>query len=96
MARPDPAAVRPGTLRALPARLQQEHQLLPFGVSEGALLVAGPAVPDDAAMEQVRRQTRLEPRFHLIMPSDFERLRARCRRLSPAARYNRKQDASLQ
>jgi bacteriophage N4 adsorption protein B len=71
----EPGQVRPALLRTLPARLQREFELLPFHVQHGALYLAGPRIPGDTVLDQVRRFTRLEPRFHLITPSNFRAVR---------------------
>lgn len=72
-----PEGVRPALRRALPARLQYEWNLAPFRVERGELHLAGPSAPGDPAIEQIRRFTRLEPRFYLMTPSDFRALRLR-------------------
>lgn len=71
----EPGRVRPALQRTLPARMQHEFEILPFHVQHGALYLAGPRIPGDTVLDQVRRVTRLEPRFHLITPSNFRAVR---------------------
>lgn len=75
----EPGGIRPALRRALPERLQLEFGLMPFRVEQGELHLAGPSVPGDPEMDEIRRFTRLEPRFHLMTPSDFQDLRTRPR-----------------
>jgi len=71
-----PGEVAPRTARLLPRRLQTRLKVLPFRVEQGALYLAGTAVPDDQVTQQLQRFTRLEIRFHLITPTNFAALQA--------------------
>jgi adsorption protein B len=73
-ARPEAADVRPGVARSLPRRVMQELQVLPFRIEDGKLLLATPSVPVSDAAERLRRFTRLEVRFHLVLPGQYDRL----------------------
>ncbi len=78
----DAAGVAPAAARALPVRLVEEFHLLPFRVHDGALFLAGPGIPDDRIAAEIRRISRLEPRFHLMTPTAFRALQPRVRRAS--------------
>ena len=68
------AAISPRVTRALPARIARKWKVLPFRVAEGQLFVAGPELPSAAMTEDLRRFSRLSPRFHLVTPSEFDAL----------------------
>ena len=67
----------PAIWRTLPARVVREWKVLPFKVMSGSLFVAGPEPPSDDMEHALRRFTRLEIRFHLITPTNFEELAER-------------------
>lgn len=67
-----PLDVSPRIARALPVKVVEEWQVLPFRIEAGELFVAGPRIPDDAMHDEIRRFTRLEVRFHLMTPSEFD------------------------
>ena len=48
--------------------------MLPFQVTEGALLLASPELPTPERTAAVRSFTALEIRFHLVTPSEYEQL----------------------
>lgn len=75
LARLHPQDVPRLVARTLPAALVRRWKVLPFKVSCGSLFVAGPEPPTEALEQELRKFTRLEVRFHLLPPSDFERLR---------------------
>jgi hypothetical protein len=60
--------------RALPERVAREWRVLPFQVTEGALLLASPALPTPQLTAALRSFTALEIRFHLMTPSEYEHL----------------------
>lgn len=70
-----PALVPPAVARLLPVNLVRRWKVLPFRVAHGNLFLASPEPPDESLEHELRRFTRLEIRFHLVTPSDFERLR---------------------
>jgi hypothetical protein len=75
LARVAPADVPRRIARTLPAAVARKLRVLPFKVAEGGLCVATPDVPTDAVQQIVQRYTRLEVRFHLVTPGNFEDLR---------------------
>ncbi len=60
--------------RSLPAAVIRRWKVLPFRVASGNLYVASPEIPSDDMERDLRRYTRLEIRFHLIPPADYDRL----------------------
>jgi adsorption protein B len=72
--RVQPPDVAPQVARSLPKRVIDELQVLPFRVEDGKLLVATPSVPAFTVTATLRRFTRLEVRFHLVIPQRYERL----------------------
>ncbi len=76
LARLTPDEVPRSIARTLPASVIRRWKVLPFRVACGSLFVAGPELPDQTLEQELRKFTRLEIRFHLLPPSDFERLRA--------------------
>lgn len=70
-----PAEIHPAVARALPAALVRRRKVLPFKVAHGNLFLASPELPAESVERELRSFTRLEIRFHLVTPSDFERLR---------------------
>lgn len=65
----------PGAIaRSLPAALMRRWKVLPFRVASGNLYVASPEIPCERMEQDLRRYTRLEIRFHLVTPSDYEKL----------------------
>jgi bacteriophage N4 adsorption protein B len=70
-----PATVNSTTARSLPVSLIEQFAIIPFRADSGALLIAGPEFPPDALLSEIRRFTSLQPRFHLITPSNFRALR---------------------
>lgn len=71
----DPLRVARRVARALPLHLVESCRLLPFRVSGGHLFVASPEPPEEAILSKLARFTRLPVRYHLVTPSNFERLR---------------------
>lgn len=71
----DPARLHPRVARALPGSVVRRWNVLPFRVAEGALDVAGPCAPEEDALREIARFTRLEVRFWLLKPSRFNELR---------------------
>ncbi len=64
--------VRREVARSLPADVAQKWKVVPFRVEDGKLLVASADVPEKGASEELERFTRLEIRFHLVIPSDLK------------------------
>jgi adsorption protein B len=61
-------------LRALPLHVAREWKVLPFKIAENSLYVAGPGLPTQEMTDALRGFTSLELRFHLITPSEFEKV----------------------
>jgi adsorption protein B len=74
----DPLQVPSRVARALPQRLQRERRLIAVKVESGQLHLASPTVPDDTVQEEIRKHTRLSPRFVLVTPNNYRQL---CERL---------------
>ncbi len=72
--RVDAADVPSGVARALPAPVARQWRVLPFKIAEGGLFLAGPELPLPAMMAAIRPFTALEVRFHLMAPSEFQKL----------------------
>jgi adsorption protein B len=73
-----PIAARPAatnTVRALPAAVARKWKVVPFGISGGRLLLAGPELLSDQTLVELRRYCSLEVQFHWITPAEFERIR---------------------
>jgi adsorption protein B len=70
----DPDAVSRRVAHAIPEHAVREFQVLPFRVAEGSLFLAGPDIPSAEVTAALRRFTSLELRFHLVTPSEFEKL----------------------
>ncbi|MEO8100687.1 MAG: glycosyl transferase family protein [Acidobacteriota bacterium] len=76
IARVDASAVSSGIAHALPERFVREWAVLPFRVEQGALFLASPEAPTAAMTGALTTFTRLETRFHLVTPAEFENLAA--------------------
>jgi adsorption protein B len=71
---PDPDTVSIPITRSLPAALSRKWRVLPFRVAAGELYVAGTDLPDETMQTEIRRFIKLELRFHLVTPTDYEEL----------------------
>ena len=71
----EPDSIPPRVARALPGDLLERCGVVPFRIEDGGLHLAGPWIVDAETQEKLQRYTRLELRFHLTPPSDYERLR---------------------
>ncbi len=69
-----PREVRRNAVRALPRGLTSRYRVLPFKIDSGALFLASPEIPTQDLTDELRGFTRLELRFHLVTPSNFEEL----------------------
>jgi hypothetical protein len=72
----DPLDVRPNVARALPEHLVRRWRVLPFRVENGALFLASPEAPSAELTTQLTEFTRLDLRFHLLPPHEFDSLSA--------------------
>lgn len=68
-------SIPPRVARALPGDLLESCGVIPFRIEDGGLHLAGPWIVDAQTQEKLQRYTRLELRFHLTPPSDYEKLR---------------------
>jgi len=69
-----PREVSQRVARSLPKRVIRELQVLPFRVEDGKLLLATPGIPPGSTASAVKRFTRLDVRFHLVLPDQYQRL----------------------
>jgi MshEN domain len=70
----NPGDAPPNVARHFPARVVRKCRTIPFRVESGCLLVAGPELPTDEVERELKEHTQLKIRFHLITPSNFDRL----------------------
>jgi adsorption protein B len=71
---PGPDALARNATRALPLSVARRWKVLPFRVAQGALFLAGPELPSDEMTQDLRRFSRLSLRYHLVTPTEFDRL----------------------
>lgn len=69
-----PGEVQRNACRALPARFVREWKVLPFKILSGSLFLAVAEPPAEELRRELSRFTRLEIRFQLVTPGDFEAL----------------------
>jgi bacteriophage N4 adsorption protein B len=72
----DPSQVRLNIVRCLPERVVRRCRVLPFLLENGTLSLASPEVPNPELTALLARFTKLELRFHLLPPREFESLTA--------------------
>ncbi len=60
--------------RALPEPVARKWRVLPFKIEDGSLFLAGTGLPTAAMTAAVRPFTSLEIRFHLVTPTEYEKL----------------------
>ena len=72
----DVSTVRKEVARLLPRHVAEELTVLPFRVVDGGLDVASPEAPSTKTVSVLREICSLEVRFHLVTPTEFERLAA--------------------
>jgi adsorption protein B len=70
----NPTEVPAAVARALPVSVARDWRVLPFRVSEGSLFLAGPNLPTPEMQTALRSFTALDIRFHLLTPSEYEKL----------------------
>jgi adsorption protein B len=70
----EPETVPWPVAHALPENAIRQWQVLPFRIAEQNLFVASPEAPGPETAQALRAFTPLEIRFHLVTPSEFERL----------------------
>jgi adsorption protein B len=74
---PDLPVISLAVTRSFPAAVARRWRILPFRIAAGELYLAGPELPGEEMQEEIRRFSSLEIRFHLVTPSDYDRLAAR-------------------
>lgn len=77
LGKPRPAEVSEAATRAIPTEVSRRWRVLPFQVAAGQLFVAGPELPSVEMTEELQHCSRLEVRFHLITPTEYEELASR-------------------
>lgn len=73
----DPREIPAPVARALPAAFVRKWRVVPYKVVSGNLFLAGPELPAEAMYGELRRLTRLEIRYRLVTPRNFEELKRR-------------------
>jgi adsorption protein B len=68
--------IPPRVARVLPEHVVRDWQVLPFKISEGSLHLAGPEIPSTRLQETLKNFTALHLNFHLVTPTEFEKLAA--------------------
>jgi adsorption protein B len=74
-ARVDPRRVKPRVVRSLPAHVEERFSIVPFGLQDGRLFVAGPRVPPSSVYGELKSFTRLHVEFQLVTQRNYEELR---------------------
>jgi hypothetical protein len=74
LAAPDASEISEPATRAVPAEVARRWKVLPFRIVAGQLYVAGPELPSEEMTLDLQRFSKLEVRFHLLTPTDFEEL----------------------
>jgi len=72
----DAATVRPAVAHVFPRQVAESLAVLPFRVVDGGLDVVSPDAPTARTLATLREICTLEVRFHLVTPTEFERLAA--------------------
>ena len=70
----DPWVVSAGIAHALPRHVVRDWRVFPFRAADGCIFLASPDLPTDELSRTVRAFTRLEQRFQLVTPENFEEL----------------------
>ncbi len=73
--RVDPRSVKPRVARSLPAHVEERFGIVPVGLHDGHLIVAGSRVPPDSVFEELKSFTRLHVEFQLVTKRNYEELR---------------------
>jgi bacteriophage N4 adsorption protein B len=71
----DPGRVKPRIARSLPAHVEERFGIVPFGLQDGRLFVAGARVPPSSLAEELQAFTRLHVEFQLVTRQNYEELR---------------------
>jgi bacteriophage N4 adsorption protein B len=79
----DPESIAPNVARALPAEVVADWKAAPFRIFSGDLFLASPELPTAELQTELRRHTRLEPRYQLVTEENFAELREQLRKTAP-------------
>jgi hypothetical protein len=71
----DPQRVKARVARSLPAHVEERFGIVPFGLQDGRLFVAGARVPPSSLFEELQAFTRLHIEFQLVTRQNYEELR---------------------
>ena len=74
LGKPEASEISERATHAVPAEVSRRWRVLPFRMAAGQLFVAGPELPSYAMTEDLRRFAKMDVRFHLVTPTDFEEL----------------------
>ncbi len=72
--KPQPSEISEPATHAVPAEVSRRWRVLPFRVAAGQLFVAGPELPSEEMALDLQRFSKMEVRFHLVTPTDYEDL----------------------
>ncbi len=72
--KPGPSEISELATHAVPAEVSRRWRVLPFRIAAGQLFVAGPELPSAEMTEDLQRLSKMEVRFHLVTPTEFEEL----------------------
>jgi adsorption protein B len=76
LGKPQPSEVSELATHAVPAEVSRRWRVLPFRIAAGKLFVAGSELPSDEMTQELQRCSRMEVRFHLVTPTEFNELAA--------------------
>jgi bacteriophage N4 adsorption protein B len=71
----DPRRVKACIARSLPAHVEERFGIVPYGLQDGRLFVAGARVPPSSLAEELQAFTRLHVEFQLVTRQNYEELR---------------------
>ncbi len=71
---PRPSEISEHATHAVPAEVSRRWRVLPYRVVAGQLFVAGPELPTDEMTLDLERLSKMEVRFHLVTPTEYEEL----------------------
>ncbi len=74
LGKPERSEISGPATRAVPAEVSRRWRVLPFRMAAGQLFVAGPELPSDEMTQDLQRFSKMEVRFHLVTPTEFEEL----------------------
>jgi adsorption protein B len=74
LGKPQPSEISVPATHSVPAEVSRRWRVLPFREAAGQLFVAGPELPSDEMTKDLQRFSKMELRFHLVTPTEFEEL----------------------